>query len=64
VALEQFKCDARLLVLDQARWSANPLAVLWSETAWRAEHILAEAALVGRMTPLLQNGEFRLKGAL
>lgn len=31
-ALEQFKCDARLLVLDQARWSANPLAVLWSET--------------------------------
>jgi hypothetical protein len=32
VALEQFKCDARLLVLDQARWSANPLAVLWSET--------------------------------
>ena len=31
-ALEQFNRDTRLLVLDRARWSANPLAVLWPET--------------------------------
>ena len=31
-ALEQFNRDTQLLVLDQARWNANPLAVLWPET--------------------------------
>jgi hypothetical protein len=30
--LEQFNCDTRLLVLDQARWSAHPPGALWPET--------------------------------
>ena len=31
-APEEFNRDTQLLVLDQARWNANPLAVLWPET--------------------------------
>jgi hypothetical protein len=30
--LEQFERDIRLLVLDQAGWSAHPLGMLWPAT--------------------------------
>jgi hypothetical protein len=56
--LEQLNCDTRLLVLDQARWSAIRTARSGRRRAWRADRTLAEAALVGRMTPLLQTANF------